>query len=387
MRTFIYTLIAVMALSSCKSVDKLVKKGKYEEAFHYSLSFFKTSKKRKTEDVKALEWAYNALLEKDLSEIERLSLTFKPGNHGRIVKHYENISNRQSSLRFLLPLISEDGYEAKFVFDDYTELIREALNNAASFHYNEGINLISLAKTRKDKNLAKSAFREFEKAETYVYNFKSVDSLKNIALDLGHNFIVVEINNNLNGVSGRETENLLYNLALHSHNNEWYTFEFADEKNIGNADVIVELVLDDLIISPEKEDNHYFTEQKEILVKTDRWKEIKDSIEIEVIKEYHEMVKANIIETFREKNARLKAVIIITNNHNNVNIAEKPVHVDFNFSDRGMKFIGDERALMTETKNKMDARLDNFPMDSEIVQYLVSEFKYVTKSEINKLKS
>ena len=133
MRTLIYTLIAVLALSSCKSVDKLVKKGKYEEAFLYSLSHFKTSKKRKTEDVKALEWASSALLEKDLSEIEKLSVDSRPENHSRIVRKYENIIHRQSSLRVLLPIISEDGYEAKFIFTDYTEHIRKASNHAASF--------------------------------------------------------------------------------------------------------------------------------------------------------------------------------------------------------------------------------------------------------------
>ncbi len=387
MRTLIYTLIAVLALSSCKSVDKLVKKGKYEEAFLYSLSHFKTSKKRKTEDVKALEWAYSALLEKDLSEIEKLSVDSRPENHSRIVRKYENIIHRQSSLRVLLPIISEDGYEAKFIFTDYTEHIRKASNHAASFHYEEGVKLISKSKKNKDKNTVRSAYREFEKAETFVRGFKEVDSLKNIALELGHHLVVIEVNNNINGVSRRETESFLFNLPLNIHNDDWYTFEYANDINTRNADVIVELALFELLISPEKEDNHYFIEQKDILIKTDRWKEIKDSVEVEVIKEYHETVKANIIETFREKNARLNAGIYITDNHKNVNISEKPVTVDFNFSDRGMKFSGDERALLPATKNKLDACLDNFPMDDEIIHFLVSEFKQAAKKEMYKLKS
>lgn len=150
MRTLIYTLIAVLALSSCKSVDKLVKKENMKKLSFIAWVILKPVK-RKTEDVKALEWAYSALLEKDLSEIEKLSVDSRPENHSRIVRKYENIIHRQSSLRVLLPIISEDGYEAKFIFTDYTEHIRKASNHAASFHYEEGVKLISKSKRIKTK--------------------------------------------------------------------------------------------------------------------------------------------------------------------------------------------------------------------------------------------
>ncbi|MFZ1705429.1 MAG: hypothetical protein WAT79_13860 [Saprospiraceae bacterium] len=387
MKTLLYTLALFLSLASCKSVGKLVEKGKYDEAFSHSLDYFKGSKKRKTNDVQAFERAYKALNERDLVEIERMQTSFRPENYSRIVGIYEKMMRRQSSVKSILPIISEDGYEAVFSMNDYTSSLKNASNGAADFHYNKGLDLLQESKRYGDKNKARYAYDEFNRADDFVYNFKNIATLKEEALRYGHKLIHFEVYNKIDGRAGIDMDRILWNYAVGKHDDMWHTFSFKEENDEDNADITILLEIHHLNISAEIENNHHFTESKEILVRTDKWVEKKDSILVEKEKQYFEIVTAKIVETFREKAATLEGGIRIIDHAKKTVITDKPIAVHFNFNDRGMVYFGDHRALNEETKKRLDINLDNFPMDSDIVEYLVSQYKNIIPNEIKRVKS
>lgn len=368
-------------------MQKLVRNGKYEEAFDKGISYFRSDKKRDTDKVKAFEKAWMVLTERTEAETEKLSWSSRPADKTNVVRLYEDMDRRQSQLKTIIPLISKDGYEARFAFKDYRLMTKNARSEAADSYYSRAYNMLMEAESKKDKDLARKAYYEFESAENYMFDLKEVDRMKEKALTLGHKIIYVDIRNKIEGIAGQDIDRLLLSYAIGRHDDKWHSFRFRDESANDRGDMLIWLDILNLNISPEKEDNVHFTEQKEILVRTEKWVEKKDSIEIEKVREVYENVTAKITETFREKKAFLDGNIRVFDQRKNSLIEEKPVHVNFSFADRGMIFFGDERALKEETKKKMDPSLDSFPADSDIVAFLINEFKKVMQTELNQYKS
>lgn len=387
MKTSLFRIIAVVIFFSCSSVDKLVRQGKYEAAFDKGISYFRSDKKRDTDKVKAFEKAWSVMTERTEADTERLSWSSRPADKTTLVRLYEDMDRRQSHLKTILPLISEDGYEARFTFKDYRAMTKNARSEAADSYYSRACNMLMEAENKNDKDLARKAYYEFEKAEDYMYDLKELDRMKERALGAGHKIIYVDINNEIDGIAGQDIDRLLWGYAIGRHDDKWHSFRFRDESVHEKGDLLIWLDIMNLNISSGKEDNVHFTEQKEILVRTEKWVEQKDSTTIEKVREVYENVSAKITETFREKKAFLDGRIRVFDQKKNSFMEEKPVHVNFSFADRGMIFLGDERALTEDTKKKLDPSLDSFPDDSDIVAFLINEFKKVMQSELNRCKS
>jgi hypothetical protein len=67
------------------------------------------------------------------------------------------------------------------------------------------------------------------------------------------------------------------------------------------------------------------------LVRKEKVKEIKDSVEVWVEKEVYENLKADMTEIFREKNSELHGNISVYNNHNNKLVDNVPINIYDNF--------------------------------------------------------
>ena len=135
MKNLIYFLLAFFIFSSCTSISKLVDAGQYDEAISVGVKKLQGKKKKKTKYVEYLEKAFNKVTEQDLNEIAYLKDQNKPDNWDKVYSRLTNIERRQKEIEPLLPLISEDGYQAKFNFIRVEPMIIEAEENSASYHY------------------------------------------------------------------------------------------------------------------------------------------------------------------------------------------------------------------------------------------------------------
>jgi hypothetical protein len=362
----------------------MVEKGEYDKAFNYAIKKLEGERNKKTEYVKALEKAYFKLQSASLREIERYNAAEKPENWSRVLNVYNNMESRQNRLDALLPLVSEDGYTAHFDIKNYHSEIATAEENTCHYYYNNALSLLDRSEKSKDKMLSRQAYDELKKIERYKSRFRDSESLKEKALRLGLTRIHVEIYNDLRDFHSNDIERELSDLPLSRLDDLWNDYSFADNKV--RPDYIVVLELRDVSFSPERERVNTYSEATEILVRKEKVKEKRDTSFVWVEKEVFEKVRADITEVFREKQSELRGNIRIIDTRTNESINNIPVNVLHNFKGYGCKFVGDERALTQESKNRMDGFLEMFPSDFNMADDLSNAFKDVVMNEIDNIR-
>ncbi len=113
MKKITYLLTAMLLISSCRSIDKMIESGNYDQALRFGVDKLRGEKNKKTKYVRGLERAYHKLNDRDLKEIKSLRLSGNRNNFDRIVDVYKRLEYRQNYVLPLLPLISKDGYLAE----------------------------------------------------------------------------------------------------------------------------------------------------------------------------------------------------------------------------------------------------------------------------------
>ncbi|MEY3420323.1 MAG: hypothetical protein RIR48_603, partial [Bacteroidota bacterium] len=144
--------------------------------------------------------------------------------------------------------------------------------------------------------------------------------------------------------------------------------------------------LNQIFFTPERERLNTYSETKEILVRKDKVKERRDSVDVWVEKEVYERVRADISEVFREKQSELRGMIKVMDTRTKENIKTIPVNAFHNFTGYGCRFAGDEKALTDATKKKIDNYLEIFPSDFDMAYDLAGVFKNVVMDEARKIK-
>jgi hypothetical protein len=380
MRAILYTVVLLVSLFSCKSVSKMVEKGEYDKAFNYAIKKLEGERNKKTEYVKALEKAYFKLQSASLRDIERYNASEKPENWSKVLNVFNTMESRQNRLDALIPLVSEDGYVGSFEIKNYRNEIAKAEDNTCHYYYNNASSLIDRSENLKDKLLARQAYDELKKIERFKSNYRDSELLKEKALRLGLTKIHVEIYNDLRDFHSNDVERELSDLPLSRLDDLWNDFSFANSKE--SPDYIVVLELRDIFFSPERERVNTYSDATEILVRKEKVKEKRDTSFVWVEKEVFEKIRADVTEVFREKQSELKGNIRIIDHRTNESINNIPVNVLHNFKGYGCKFIGDERALTQESKNRMDGFLEIFPSDFNMADDLSNAFKDVVMNEI-----
>jgi hypothetical protein len=385
MKAFIYSLILMVGIVSCKSVEKMVEKGEYDKAFNYAVNKLQGEKNKKTEYVKALEKAFFKLNSTSLREIEKLNAKAKPENWSRVLSIYQSMENRQDRLDPLLPLVSEDGYVGSFDIKSHSDEIQIAEDNTCLYYYNNARSLIERAEKTKEKVYARDAYDELKKIERYKPRYQDSEILKDKALNLGLTNIYFEVYNDLKDFHGHNIEREILNLPVSTLDNLWYDFSIGENGSL-NPDYIVLVELQNINFSPERESVNTYSESKEILIRKDKVKEKRDSVEVWVEKEVYEKVRVDITEVFREKKSELNGKIRVLDTRTKEYIKNIPINIFHDFNGYGCKFVGDERALTPESKKRLDNFLEFFPSDIAMSEDLSGAFKNAVMGEVRKVR-
>lgn len=386
MKTVFYSIVLLAMLASCKSVEKMVEKGEYDKAFSYAISKLQGEKNKKTAYIKGLEKAFAKLNSESLKEINRLNPNAKPANWVTVLSLYKGIESRQDRLDPLLPLVSEDGYRAYFDLTDVSSELRNAEENTIIYHYNRALELIDKSEKTKDKLFARDAYYELGKIDKYRTNYKDKENLKEKALSLGLTKIYLDVFNNLRDFHGTDIEKDMWNLPFSKLDNLWNDYSIGGFEDGKDADYVVIIELENINFSPERESVNSYTEEKEILIRKETVKEKRDSIMVNVEKEVWEKVNANISEIRREKKSELHGNIKVFDNKSQEYITSVPINVYHDFSGYACNFVGDERALTSESKRKMDTYIEMFPSDFSMADDLSAAFGSAIMNQVKKVK-
>jgi len=374
-------------LSSCKNIDKMVEKGRYDEAIAYATKELAGKKNKKTKHVKALEKAFAKVTAMDMEKLNGSSSQYHSKNWDLILSLTDKIETRQNTIKPFLPLISSDGYEANFTFIKTHDIRNNTLDGAAEFRYKIASEMLQNAFSKNDKSLARNAYYEFRNAASYRDSYKDLNSLRQDALDFGQVNIKIEMEKDEFLLAPFQVNNELKKLNTYQINSTWRKYHFNSK--LESFDYIAKFILEDLDVSPEKETVSRHIDNKKVkdgweYAKTKSGKFKLDTLGKKIKVDVFKRVKAEVTEITRTKSSFAAAKLVYVDNITNVIIEEIPLNVENIFNDYALKFKGDKQALSKHNLGRLKPNLIPFPFDEEM---LVDATKILKEKFIDELKT
>jgi len=388
MKTLLYTTALFLLVTSCRSIDKMVEKGNYDEAIIFATEKLAGKKNKKTKHVKGLEEAFAKITQRDMDQINYYNGVEKPENWDRIYDLASDIERRQNRIAPFLPLISKEGYIAKFNFVKTGELKTKALQGAAAYYYEEGKRHLQLAENTNDKRHARDAYRAFQDAQSRINNYKDSRDMMTLSLDRGQVRILVDMDNNSGQIIPEDFLREVKSITVKDMNTLWKSFYLNN--NGKTYDYNATLSLTSIDVSPEREILREHEDSKEI---TGGWEYLRNDDDTFVIdssgnkvkidKKY--IVNAYIFEIKREKSVLVTGELIYRDNTDGEILTARPISVEAVFEDYASRFSGDRRALSSRNVNRLKSTPLPFPNDYMMIMDASNNLKSIFKTELRNL--
>jgi hypothetical protein len=385
MKKILYILTAIMIFTSCRSIDKMIESGNYDQALRYGVDKLRGEKNKKTRYVKGLQKAYVKLNKTDLDKIARIKVLNNKNSMDRIVEIYQKIENRQSYVYPLLPLISEDGYVATIKIKDYTSAINRSMKAASEVHYQYALDYLIRAKKNNDKISARKAYSELTEAINYFDTYKDSYNLKLKAYELGQTNILIEPYLSGSNAAFYHTGEIISQLQLNKLNSNWT--KYYTEEHGEDIDYVATIEVSKIVPGNEKERFNSFTETKEvndgkIPLKSKDGAIVKDTMGNTIYIENRILVTANVEELIREKTAQMSGKVVILDAKNNRLINTIPINVTYIFEDYSCIFRGDKRAITNKYNKRIKEQCAPFPTDFDMTTQLAHAYKEAAQKSI-----
>ena len=378
MKWILYTFTLLIVISSCKSVQELVDKGDYDGAIYLAAKKLHGKKNKKTKHIQGLEEAFAKVTARDVVYLESLNAETYPERWDKAYDVISQIGRRQEKVSPFLPLISKDGYVGYFEMIDIYPLLEEASVNAANYHYTNAERLLEdISYDRKAD--ATEAFHSLKRIDRYFSDFKNKSILEQTAHHFGITRVLLETSNSANAIIPGDLRDELLAVNIPSLNSFWTSFYTSIPEDIP-MDFSVMLEIDDLDISPEKESERVYVESREIVdgfsyVLDQNGNVAKDSLGNDIREDRTVSITASIVELFREKAAYVKGSLKIIDLSQQQIIDEFPIAAEAIFSSYASRYIGDERALTSRSRNRLRNQPQQFPADEELIYQAAEDVK------------
>ena len=377
--------IAVVLNTGCKSIESMVDEGRYDDAIMYALKKLKGEKEPKTKYVVALEDAFSKVVERDEAQIEKLK-------SGRLAYKYDaihdvlvSLDRRQSRIMPYLPLVSKDGYAARFAFKNYSTAIANAAQDAAEWRYNEGHKLLASC----GKQNAREAHKIWSGISDYIHNYKDVQNLLDEARYLGTLRVGVEVVHNYRGYVPFAAEHVFDHFHPSGLDGFWITYTRFDERD-STLDIHAILDLQEVWVSSGNVREHAYVDQKEITTweyqKTDCGQYVLDTLGNKIKVEKKELITANVLEVWWEKDARLLGEFLLYDIVSNTQIRSERIESNIAFRDYGCTFKGNRNALSTQTCSKLRTpTFSRLPDDEDLIVQAFEDMRAGFQDKLNQI--
>jgi len=396
MKNLYYTFALIIFLTSCRSIDKMVEAGNYEEAFRFGVDKLRGKKNKKTKYVKGLERAFNKLEARDIADIRLNKKRRDIYSLELAIDGYERLIARQEYISPLLPLYSKNGYYANIELKDYSSAIIDLEKSIyqlkldkAEHHYTKGLELLIGARETRNKGTAMAAHNQFDRVLDNISDYKNARTLRREAHSIGIKRILIEpfvAGSNIAFDHAMEIISLFNTSTVNSY---WKKFYTTDE-NI-SIDYIATVEIGEIYPGRETERINTFTQTVKVSNgmkprKGRDGKHLVDTLGRKLYKEKYKDVFADITEIVREKRGSMTGRITVINAKNNSHLQSIPLNIDYVFEDFACRFIGDERALSNEVRNKLNPNCSPFPSNYEMVQSLATTFKHASENKMKHIR-
>jgi hypothetical protein len=379
-----------MTFISCTSVEKLVDSGQYDKAIYFSTNKLSGAKVNKAEFVKGLETAFKKATDRDMAFVEKLKNEGNPESWETILSVYATISNRQESIRPLLPLTDENGKKANFLFVNTNDLEKEAKEQTINFLYSSAKDFLQEARSTKDRIPARKAYDALLRLKNYSARFMDVPQLEREARELGITKILVNVLNYSQAVFPAGLEDEILRLGFRDLDREWQKFDAYPEKN-REYDLGITLILSNVQVSPGAVSEKSFIEKKEIpdgfqYLLDEKGNVKKDTAGNDIKLPKNKVIEAQILEVFQSKSAGLSGRLEVVDLHTKGVRESRDINTVAIFENRAASFKGDERALTEDTKKRLGNRPAVFPTDAILLLEAARKLRPLVISELRKIR-
>lgn len=387
MKQFLLLSLTLLFLASCTSVQKLADEGRYDEAIILSAKKISGKKNKKTKHVKAIEQAFAKVTARDMEEVQTL-MTIDAGDQwDAIYEIYEAVDRRQDRISPFLPLVSKDGYQAKFKFVHTANLKEKAAKEAAKYHYSEAKKYLAQAESG-DKQAARKVAYSLESIKKYFRSYEDAAEILKLANYLGKTRVSISMDQNADVFMPGAFERELMTVSVSDMNTRWTEFYLGEVEGL-KIDIQAIMQIQDLAITPEKENVTHFIESKEIkdgfTYELDEDGNVKkDTLGNDIKSPKFRTVTAEIVEIHRFKSALVKGKILYIDAIDGSLIDESNINVEAVFDDFASTFRGDKRAIHDKTRSRLKTRPLPFPSDFDLTIQAASNLKEIMKREIRK---
>lgn len=388
--TPLFVFFLLMSSFSCTSIEKLVDSGQYDKAIYYATNKLSGAKVNKVEYVKGLETAFKKVTDKDMAYIEKLKNEGNPESWETILSVYATISNRQESIRPLLPLTDENGKKANFLFVNTNDLEKEAKEQTINFLYTSAKDLLDEARNTKDRIPARKAYDALLRLKNYSARFLDVPQLEREAIELGTTKILINVQNYSQSVLPVGLEDEILRLGFRDLDRDWQKFDAYPEKN-RVYDLGITLILSNIQVSPGSVNEKSFIEKKEVpdgfqYALDEKGNVKKDTAGYDIKLPKTKWIEAQILEVFQSKSAGLSGRLEVMDLYTKGIKESRDINAVAIFENRAASFKGDEKALTEDTKKRLGNRPAVFPTDAALLLEAARKIRPLVISELRKIR-
>jgi len=358
-------------MTACHSAQKMTETGNYDSAIELSVRKLAGKSKKKVEYVQALEQAFQKAQARDLSLATNLINQNRDENWEKVNRIHRQIRERQQRVSPLLPLTASNGYRAKIVLVDIAQLETESCEKAAEYLYNQAQSGLAKAE-RGDRAAARQAYTDLLNLESrYYQNYKDKTELKARARDLGTSYVLFEVKNQSDKVLPRAFAERLLNIGKNNLDSEWKAFYFQAEPGV-QYDYKVVFKVRQIDVSPEREHERSYTDEKEIqdgydYVLDQKGNVRKDSLGNDIKTPHYVRLRADVLEIFQSKAAKLSGRIEVYNGDGKTLLDQHDLGTEVQFENYASTFRGDQRALSDDSRRRIGNKPLPFPRDEDML--------------------
>lgn len=379
------TLMTIMLLiAGCQSAETMLDQGRYDDLLSLAQRKMSGKKIKKEKYVLLVEEAFEKVTKQDMDRIERLKAGNRSEDWEDIVAIAAHIDRRQESLEPFLPLVDENGYQAKFTFVKTNDIIQYAENQIVEKLYDEGISFLKAGRNN-DKGAARNAYNRFNEILEYRTEFLEARAFRNEARELGIVRVLLQVDNTARQFMPGYVADVLDESI--SARDEFWTQYYTAVRDGVQMDYVATLVISDMEIGPEVIREERLPKKKNIedgweYVLDERGNVAKDSLGNDIKKTKYSEINAVIMKTHQEKGAYLRGRLELSEAIEARVLETFPLQVESRFYHQAQTFFGDERAL--DKSDRVQIGLIPFPGDESMMLKVAELVRPAFTSELAK---
>ena len=376
MNKLLIALLIGVFFFSCKSSQKELQSGNYEQAFLKSVKKLQ-KKPDDREQAEIFKLSYRKANQQNLDRISYLKMSGEPNAYDEIYSNLKSLERRQRLAETVLP-IRAGGQTVNFEHINYNKQLIEAKNAAADYHYRKGLELI-----KGDKDAAKKAYYEFETVRKYSSNYEDIDRLQLEAKEKGTtSVLLVPVNKTYSQLSKKFLANLV-DFGMQEMDKDWIRYYNTPQKKYYDYNIFISI--NKVYISPEDT-----KEAKELVKKQvkDGFRYIldakgnvmKDSLGNDIKVDKFKTISCTVTQKTQSKSARIEAKVEYQDNKTRRIIASFPAFGDDEFGYVSAMANGDLNALDEEKRKTVGKAPIAFPSDTDMLDYAGDKLKEKIKT-------